>query len=88
MVNTAELCEELLRLGFQMEKMKQSYAQIYIIWHCQSGAKNNPVAYVNTSRLNDYSTDYPFFKNCLDIEQKMALTLLLEDYAKTPLRYR
>ncbi|MBG9983015.1 hypothetical protein HZY86_07960 [Aerococcaceae bacterium DSM 111020] len=88
MITTGELCEELVKMGYNMGVANVQYARVLIIWQRLVGSKENPVAHVNTSKLEDYSINYPWFRDELDIEQKVALTLLLDEYAKTPLRYR
>lgn len=87
-ITTGELCEELVKMGYNMGVASVQYARVLVVWQRFVGSKETPVAHVNTSKLGDYSTSYPWFRDELDIEQKMALTLLLDEYGKTPLRYR
>lgn len=88
MITTSELCDDLMKMGYNMGITNVEYAQVLIIWQRFVGSKETPVAHVNTSKFGDYSTNYSWFRDELDIEQKMALSFLLDDYAKTPLRYR
>lgn len=88
MMTTSELSEDLTRMGYCCMFQSVGYAQEMIIWRQFSGNPQAIVAQVNCSAINDFSIDFPHFRDELDIEQKVALAFLLDEYAKTPLRYR